>query len=175
MGSEPGKEYGVEVGYVLGPRGSEGAVVVQVLSDVPDRFLALEHVWVQPRNGPGWLRRITQIVEKTSRGHLVILIEGVDTREQAEALRGASLKVRTEDSPPLPEGLFYVHQILGLEVVTIDGRNLGRVEEILPTGANDVYVVGEYLIPAVKQVVVNVDLEAGRITIDPIPGLLQSE
>ncbi|MGD9518656.1 MAG: ribosome maturation factor RimM, partial [Armatimonadota bacterium] len=63
----------------------------------------------------------------------------------------------------------------GLEVVTIVGRNLGRVEEILPTGAIDVYVVGEYLIPAVKQVVVNVDLEAGRITIDPIPGLLQSE
>lgn len=170
-------EYGVEVGYVLGPRGDEGAVVVEPLSDVPGRLAQLDQAWLQPRSGPGRLRAVAEVPAETPRGpgssgHLVMRIEGVTTREQAERLRGAVLKVRAEDSPPLPPGLFYVHQIIGLEVVTTDGRSLGRVDQVVPTGANDVYRVGDYLIPAIRQVIVEINLAEGRITIDPMPGLL---
>jgi 16S rRNA processing protein RimM len=175
MASEENEDYTVEVGYVLGPRGDEGAVVVEPLTDVPDRFYNLQQVWLRPRVGPGHLCRVLEVIDQTSRGHLVIRIAGVDSREAAGKLRGAVLCVRPQDSPPLPEGLFYVHQILGLDVVTKDGRCLGRVEEILRTGANDVYVVGKYLVPAVRQVVVEIDLKASRIVIDPLPGLLSQE
>ncbi len=181
MDNQAEDEYGVEVGYVLGPRGDEGAVVVEPLSDVPGRLAQLGQAWLQPRGGAGRLCRIVEVLAATSQRpgsgseHLVMRIEGVNTREQADRLRGAALKVRAEDSPPLPPGLFYVHQIIGLEVVTTDGRSLGRVERVVPTGANDVYEVGGYLIPAIKQVIVEINLAEGRITIDPMPGLLDQD
>jgi len=171
----PGEEYDVEIGYVLGPRGEEGAVVVQSLSDAPRRLAELRQAWLQPRVGAGYLCRILEVLGSTNQGHLVMRIEGVTTAEAADKLRGAVLRGRAQDSPPLPEGTYYVHQILGLEVFTTDGRRIGVIEEIVPTGANDCYRVGECLIPAVKQVVVEVDLEAGRMIIEPLPGLLDGE
>ncbi len=165
----------MEIAYVLGPRGDEGAVVVEVVSEQPGRFDSVDEVWVQPKRGPGSLRRVTAVLGHTPKGHLVIAIEGIQTREMAEQLRGAALRVRAEDSPPLPEGEYYVHQIIGLEVFTEDGRRLGVMEEIIPTGAHDVYVAGKYLIPAVRHVVISIDIDAGRMVIRPTPGLLDEE
>lgn len=175
MDSDLEEQYDVEIAYVLGPRGKDGAVVVEVLSGDPQRFSTVEQVFVRPKRGRGVLRRVLEVVETTARGHLVIRIEGVETREMADRLRGAALCARAEDSPPLRPGEYYVHQLLGLEVVTTDGQVLGRVEEVIPTSAHDVYVVGEYLIPAVSHVVVDIDLEAGRMTVEPIPGMLDEQ
>ncbi len=166
-------EYDVDIGVILGTRGLHGDLVVQSLSDVPGRFESLEEVWLQPRVGPGWLARIVRIVGRTSKGHLVIHIEGIENVETARRLRGAALRIPSRMSPPLPEGEYYEWQIIGLEVVTSDGRRLGAVEEIIHTGANDVYVVGRYLIPAISQVIKKVDLERGEIVIEPMPGLLE--
>jgi 16S rRNA processing protein RimM len=103
-------------------------------------------------------------------------LNGVDTREQAEALRGAYLEVPEGDLAALPEGQYYRFQLIGLAVYSLDGRELGCVMDVLSAPENDIYVVsgpsGEVLIPAVDDVVQAVDLTAGRITIEIIPGLL---
>src|SRR5690606_14491238 len=88
---------------------------------------------------------------------VIVKLEGVDTRDDAETLRGALLQVPGDQVVPLPEDHYYVFQIVGLEVVDEDGRELGVVKEVLFTGANDVYVVeradgSELLLPAVKDV-----------------------
>jgi 16S rRNA processing protein RimM len=105
-----------------------------------------------------------------------VTLFGVDTREQAQALRGAYLQVREGDLDALPEGEYYRFQLIGLAVRSVDGRDLGRVTDVLSAHENDIYVVsspsGEVLIPAVDDVVQNIDLSAGLVTIEIIPGLL---
>ena len=103
-------------------------------------------------------------------------ITGVDAREEAQLLRGAYLQTRERDLKPLSEGEYYRFQLLGLAVRSIEGRDLGRVVDVLSTPENDVYVVkgshGEVLIPAVDDVVREIDLTKGLISVEIIPGLL---
>jgi 16S rRNA processing protein RimM len=141
---------------------------VENLSHVASRFAAGNRFFIGPRE--------YACSEARRQGRtLVVKLQGVDTLEQAEALRGALLEIPTSEAPPPPEGAYYQHQVMGLQVWTADGQLLGRVADILETGSNDVYVVrgpeGEKLVPAIADVVVSVDIGAGRITIQPIPGL----
>jgi 16S rRNA processing protein RimM len=111
------------------------------------------------------------------RGNLVYLrFDEIDDRNAAEALRGLDVLVAREDAVHLPEGQFFWHQVIGLRVEDTSGRALGAVSEILETGANDVYVVKgtgrEILVPAIKDVVRVIDPAAGRMVIDPLPGML---
>lgn len=108
-------------------------------------------------------------------GKTVVKLAGVDDRNTSETLRGKLLEVSEADLMALPPDTYFHHQIVGLSVVTTDGRELGAVAEILQTGSNDVYVVQgerEYLIPAIGDVIKEVDLATGRLVLDPIPGLL---
>ena len=106
----------------------------------------------------------------------MLKLRGIDTREQAEALRGASLEITEDDLPALAPETFYVHQIIGLEVVSTVGERLGVVADMFKTAGNDVYVVREdtreILVPAIGQVVKEIDLAGGRIVVEVIPGLL---
>lgn len=157
------------VGRITGVWGVKGHVKVESLTDNPTRFRSGARLLIGPRE------YLCEEARRQGRA-LAVKLQGVETREDAVELRGAVLEIPTGDAPPLPEGAYYHHQVLGLEVWTSEGRLLGRVAEILETGGNDVYVVrgpeGEALIPAIADVVVSVDLQAGRITIDPMPGLL---
>ena len=157
------------VGRIIRAWGLRGQVKVETLTDFPRRFRVGASFFV------GEDEYLCEGVMRPS-GSLVLKLQGVDTPAQADLLRGASVEVATSQAEPLPEGTYYYYQVIGLEVHTVGGEYLGRVEEILPTGSNDVYVVrgprGEVLIPATGEVVTAVDLEAGRITIQPMPGLL---
>jgi len=106
---------------------------------------------------------------------LLLHLEGIDTREQAEALRGLLLEVPEDELAPLAEDQYFRFQILGMEVVDQDGQPLGRVEEILDTGATDVYVVrsaeGELLLPAIDTVVKEIDVAGRRMVVDVPEGL----
>ena len=86
------------------------------------------------------------------------------------------VQISIEDAAPLEEGEYYHFQVIGVEVEMESGERLGRVTEVLETGANDVYVVrgprGEVLIPAIESVVRVLDLEAGRMVVSPLPGML---
>lgn len=106
-------------------------------------------------------------------------LKGVDTRDDAEALRDAYLDVPSSDLGGLAPDVFYIHQIIGLNVETTDGRHVGTITEVMQTGSNDVYVATldkhETLIPAIGQVVMQIDVEGGKMVIEAIPGLLDEE
>ena len=107
---------------------------------------------------------------------ILVSFKGYESRSAVETLRRAAILVPSEKLPSLPDGVYYHSDILGLSVETEDGVVLGRVEEIIETGANDVYVVrgdrGELLLPATDEVVREIDLETGRMLIEALPGLL---
>ena len=109
--------------------------------------------------------------------HILLRLSDIADRETAQALRGKEVTIRKEDAVALPEGQYFWHQVIGLSVVNISTQEvLGRVVDILETGANDVYVVRppqgkEILIPAIKDVVKEIDPEQGRMLIEPLPGI----
>jgi 16S rRNA processing protein RimM len=122
-------------------------------------------------------RRETRIAGVAgSRDKVRIKLEGVDGRDQATALRNEWILAREESLPKLPEGEYYRYQLLGLRVVASDGRDIGIIKDIFSTPENDVYVVRtegrEALIPAVDDVVLDIDLKARVVTVEVIPGLL---
>lgn len=158
----------VAVGRILGARGLRGELKIEALA--PESALAAgRNVTIAGHH---------YIIESSHpSGRFVRLkISGVDTRKEALLLRGAYLQALERDLKPLPDGEYYRFQLLGLGVRSLDGRDLGRVTDVLSTTQHDVYVVegphGEVLIPAVDDVVSNVDLAAGIITVELIPGLL---
>ncbi len=110
---------------------------------------------------------------------LLLKLAGVDTREAAAALAGCRLGLPRAAAPPLPEGRYYHYDVLGLAVIDAEGRDLGRVAEIVPTGANDVYVVrgprGEWMLPALRAVIAAVDLEAGVLRVGDVAGFLEEQ
>lgn len=160
----------VDIGHVARPRGIRGDLFVQVFSPTPSRYKALARVW---------LRGVPYEVERAApqpKG-LVLKLKGIDVREDAAPLAGAVVQVDEAQMPPPPPETYYQYQILGMRVVTTDGRDLGVVTEIVETPGNEVYVAtgasGESLLPAIADVVKSIDLEQRLITIEPIPGLLE--
>lgn len=110
-------------------------------------------------------------------GYPILRFDRYPDRTRAQVLPGEIIEIDEEDLPPAPEGEHYIHDLVGLEVVTVEGEVLGRLAEVLQTGANDVYIVrrrGErdILLPAIAEVIVEVDLDAGQLRVDPLPGLI---
>jgi 16S rRNA processing protein RimM len=153
----------VAVGSIAAPWGLRGDLRVQPLTDFPERFQRGAALWVRGR------RHEVQR-SRSSRGLVYLGLSGIDSRNAAEELRGALLEVPESDLMPLPEGQYYRFQVIGLEVRTPEGSSLGRVAEILSTASNDVYVVRggprELLIPAIEDVVLEVDVQGGRLVVD---------
>ena len=156
------------VGVVVGPWGNRGEVRVQPHTDNPRRFARGDSLMASGR-------RLRVVERRSHRGMAILKLQGIDTRDGAEELAGVELEVPVNEVPPLPEGSYYHFQILDMEVWTSSGELLGVVEDILITGSNDVYVVrrgdGEILVPAIEDVVLEVDVEGGRLTVDLPDGL----
>jgi 16S rRNA processing protein RimM len=156
------------VGRISRAHGIRGEVSVQKLTEVEDRFAPGSAV--QLEDG----RTLTVEKARPHQHSLLVKFEEVPDRNAAEALHGEVLLVASGDSPDAPAGAFWVHQVVGLEVVTEDGRSLGRVVEVQGNPANDLWVTESgALIPAVREVVKEVDLEGGRVSIHELPGLLE--
>jgi 16S rRNA processing protein RimM len=157
----------VTVGRVLTAQGVQGEIKVEPLTDFPERFKPGARVWL--RGEP------VRVRASRWRGRYVYLrLEGIDDRGAAEGLRDVELMA--PQAMALPDAdVFYQHDIVGLKVETEAGEALGRVESIFSTGANDVYVVrgeqGELLLPAIEDVVKRIDLVAGRLIVELLPGL----
>jgi 16S rRNA processing protein RimM len=158
----------VAVGRVVAASGLRGHVKAEPLA--PDAELAQgRSVSVNGRE---------HVIESSRRrGRFIyVKLSGVDTREEAASLRGAYLQVREADLAALPAGQFYRFQLIGLAVRATDGRDLGRITEVISTPENDVFVVqgplGEVLIPATDDVVRGIDLDERVATVEVIPGLL---
>jgi len=150
------------VGQVLGAYGLDGAVKVLSLTDFDDRFSTGSRLVLEGDE---------HVVEwsRSAGGDLVVKLEGIDNRTMAQLFRGRYLEIGEEAARPAGEGRFYHHQLIGLAVWTASGRELGRIAEVLERPANDVWVSREgsleHLIPATRDAVVKVDLDAGQVVV----------
>jgi 16S rRNA processing protein RimM len=173
--SQSGKDPCIEIGRVARAQGIRGEIRVDSWTDWPERFLAGGSIFIQPSAGEGaW----HQVVRTRLQGRTVILkLAGVDDRDQADMLRGAVLKIKNSDRPPLHDGQYYIRDVIGLTVRTEDGRVIGKINDVLKMPAQDLYVVTgsgrEILIPAVRQIIKKIDVEAGVMVVDPVEGLVE--
>jgi 16S rRNA processing protein RimM len=161
------------VGRIVRPHGLRGEVVVEVLTDVPERFSPGARLGLgDPEGEP---RDVVVLSARPDRRRLLVRFRALSDRAAAEAVRGELLSIPTEDASPPPEGSFYPHQIEGLLVTDEGGRPLGTLARALAGGANDVWVVdtgsAEVMVPAVADIVRSVDLDAGVIVVRPLPGM----
>ena len=109
-------------------------------------------------------------------GHLLVELDALCDRTAADELAGSEILVPLDDLPELAAGEFYYHEMPGFRVETVDGRTIGEIADTMHTGTTDVWIVrsdaGEHLIPVIREVVAEIDREARRVVITPIPGLL---
>jgi 16S rRNA processing protein RimM len=160
----------IVIGEIVGPFGHRGEIKVYPLTDFPDRLLELKSIRLRDKS-----RKETLWSVRRSRAHkniVVMALEDVESMTDAEDLRGMEMVILPEERIDLPEDTYFVDDLVGLRVRTEDGRDLGTIKNVLKNPANDVYDLGDLLIPAIKEVVVSVDIQAGVMTIHPIPGLL---
>lgn len=164
------------VGRVLRPHGVRGELRVAIVSSFPDLLERHRSFFLSSPRSPE--RGVEFPVEKVRlhTGIMLLKLRGCEDRNAAEELRGMLVQIPIEDAAPLEGGEYYEFQIIGIDVETDDGEPLGKVVQVLETGANDVYVVrgpcGEVLLPAVDNVVREVDTAAGRMIVHMLPGLL---
>ena len=164
----------LEIGQIVNTFGIKGMVKIKPFTDDINRFDRLKKIYISNKNG----KKEYQIQEIKYHKNMVLMkLKGVDTPEQADLLRQSYLLVDRADEEPLEEGVYYIVDLLGLEVYTDDNKLLGKVEDIFNTGSNDIYVVKDemgkqILLPGIPDVLKNVDLEKGRITVHLIPGLI---
>ena len=158
------------VGRVLRPHGVRGDLLLASLTDFPEHLGEIDTVYLGEAAEPHAVTAFRQ-----HRGQLLLKLAGVPDRDSADAFRGQLVQIRRQAAAPLPAGSYYHHDILGLSAFTDDGERLGEVVEILQTGANDVYVVrgeaGEILLPAIRSVIREIDLETRQITVHLLEGL----
>lgn len=145
------------IGQVTAPFGISGEVRIRPETDSPARFARLREVRLELPTGEERPARIRR-ARVTPRGVLVTFA-GYEDRASTEALRGAWVKIKQSMALPLPEGSYYLHQLVGLRVVAEDGRELGEITEVRKYPANDVYVTPQVMIPAVREIVKRIDLE----------------
>jgi 16S rRNA processing protein RimM len=164
------------VGQIVGAHGLNGELKVEAYSDFPERF------------APGATLYLGEDLEKvqiaTVRPHktnLLINLAEIGDRNEAEEVRGLWLFVPEADAAELEEGQYWVHDIIGLQVVTVDGMQVGKITDVMATGANDVYVVRpaadinggrDVLLPAITDVVEQVDLQNRLMIVRLLEGLI---
>lgn len=158
------------VGVVTKAHGLHGEVILLVRSDNPDRFAVGASVFLEDG------RELRVRSARGSANRFVVGFEGVDDRSAAETLHGRTLVVPVSMLPELVEGEYWPHDLEGCEVITESGRALGAIIDVVPNPANDLWVAvdpegNETLVPAIRQVVVEVDVVAKRVVVRDVPGL----
>jgi 16S rRNA processing protein RimM len=109
---------------------------------------------------------------RTQKNLVIVKIKGIDDINVVEKLKGKIVSVYEEDLPSLPEGTYYIKDLIGLDVITDDGRELGKLDDVIQTGANDVYDVNGILLPVIDEVVKKIDLKNHKIVVHLIDGLI---
>ena len=163
------------IGKVVALFGLGGELKVRLLTDIPNRFAELDAVHV----GDSHARHLIEGVRPYKGDMILLKLKGFNDATSAEKLRGVDLYIPLSKLAQLPPDSYYQHDIIGLRVFTLDGKQLGTIVDILVTGSNDVYVVNmlngnQQLIPAIKDVIKQIDLIRHTMHIDPIPGLLDN-
>ena len=158
------------IARVLKPWGVRGEIKCEILTEFPDRFASLQTVYVGDDAKSFSVERA-----HLHSGSVLLKLQGIDTPEVAAKLRDELIHVAVEDAVELPQGKVYLYQLIGIKVRTVEGQPLGQITDILDTGANDVYVVkdgeSEVLLPAIPDVVQEINLETGEMVVKLMEGL----
>ncbi len=163
----------LELGQIVNVKGLKGEVKVNPFTEKINRFETLKTILVKMKNENKEFE-----IEKVSyhKNQVILKLKGINTIEEAETLRNCYILVNRSDLEPLAEGIYYIADLIGLEVYTEDGIALGKVDDIYNTGSNDIYVVKDELgkqklLPGIPEVIKNVDLDNGKIIVNLIEGL----
>lgn len=154
------------IAQVLKPHGIKGEVKVYPLTDDISRFKRLKEAYIERG---GQYEPVNVDGAKNVSDAVVIHIEGIDTPDEAEKLRGLYICVDREHAVKLPKGTYFVADLIGCEVFSTDGEPLGRLTDVLETNANDVYVIEgrrHLMVPALKKLLSEVNVESKRIELD---------
>lgn len=163
------------IGRVTRPHGVNGEVRVELMTDVPERFKWLNSVYL----GEKLPRQVALDSVRFHQDVVLIKLAGYPTRDDAERLLGELIQIPESEAIPLEEDEYFLYQLIGLEVFTVYGVHLGRLDEVLETGANNVFVVnsssGQHLLPDIPDVIKEIDIDNGRLVIFPMPGLIDGQ
>ena len=170
-GSPPGEPVYLVIGYLRRPHGVSGEIIMDLHTDFPDRIKPGRKVLIGEKHQPLTLNTVRE--HNTG---LLVSIRGVDTPEDVGKYRNQWVYVKASEVPPLPAGKHYQYELIDLNVVDDNGNPLGKLVEILETGANDVYVVRddsgkEILLPAIPAVILNVDMDQRTMKVHLLEGL----
>ncbi len=166
------KDY-LELGQIVNTKGLKGEVKLNSFAEDDSVFETLDKVYLKTK---------TEIVEKQiekvgyGKNQVILKFKDCNSIDEAETLREMYLLVKRSDLGELPEGVYYIADLLGLDVYTDEGELLGKVDDIYSTGANDIYVVKDdlgkqKLLPGIKEVIQETNLEEGKIIVHLIEGL----
>ena len=172
QGSPKGESVYLAIGFLRRPHGVSGEIIMDLHTDFPERIKAGRKVYVG--------EKYETLTIDSARAHgngMLIRLNGCDTPETAGRFRNQWVYVKSTEVPALPAGKVYKHELIGLMVTTDLGETLGVLNEILETGANDVYVVkkesgGEILLPAIPDVILGIDMGGRVIRVHLMDGLV---
>ena len=166
------------LGKILRPHGIRGEMRMQILTDYPDRFIdELKKIYIGEKVTDENADAYSLKSARFHKDFLLITLAEINDRNDAETMRGKMVMIDINNAVPLEDGEFYLYQLIGLTVQTEDKVILGQLQEVIETGANDVYVVkgrefGEILLPAHEETILSIDFEAELITMRLPEGLL---
>ncbi|MGJ9458836.1 ribosome maturation factor RimM [Oceanobacillus sp. CF4.6] len=162
------------VGKIVNTHGIKGEVKIYRISDFEERFEPGESVYIMKDDKP---IKLTIATHRLHKSFDLVQFKGYENINLVESLKGCELKIREEQLTDLNENEYYYHEIIGCKVYTTDDRKLGEIKEILSPGANDVWVIKQekgkdILIPYIDDVVKEIDIDAEKVVIEPMEGLL---
>lgn len=165
-------DYNVLIGKVVSTIGLKGEVKVWPYTDWPEHFEDIETVCVGSGKDDCIVREIERV--RYHKSTVILKLSGIDSIEAAEKLKGMQIFIREAELMPLGENEYYIHDVIGMDVVTTEGNRLGKISEVLRSPAHDIYVTDRAMIPAVKEFVVHVDVKKKQMLVKPIEGLIQA-
>lgn len=163
-----------EIGQIVNTSGLKGVIKVKSFTDDITKFNNLKTIYISIKKE---LKEFKIEQVRFSKNMVFLKLEGIDTIEEAENYRNLYLKVKRDKDEKLEEGSYYIVDIIGCKVLTDEQKELGKVDDVFSTGSNDVYVVKDevgkqILLPAIKEVIKNIDIENKTITVHLLEGLV---
>ncbi len=167
MNCQPEEPWDLVIGQITAPFGTGGEVRVRPETDYPERFAGLEQVCVELPSGEQEIFSVERA--RAAPKGIFLKLRDSDRREDAELLRGAWLKIKPSMAVALPPDSYWLHDIIGLRAKTAEGEDLGEITEVIRAPGNDVYVTPKAMIPAVRHVVLRIDLDKREMIVSLPP------
>ena len=162
----------IQVGKVVNTHGIKGEIKIIPLTDDNKRFEELKSIYIEDENEEFFIEKVWY-----KKSNVMLKLKGYDDINDVLKFKDKFILIDKKDSIDLEPDTYFIYNIIGMNVFLKDGTSVGQVKEVLQPGANDVYVIKgdkkEYLIPAVKDIVLSVDIESNKIIIDPIEGMIE--